>query len=213
MRTTLNQIRAHSPCRAGWEKLLRGLNKTESDDEPLWLDTVLDTNGLDDALWCLRAVEGCDREIRLYAVWCARRVRHLMNDPRSVAALDVAERYARHEASDEELSAAEAAAAAAAEAARWAAAEAAAEAAEAARLASAARSAAEAARWAAAAAEAQWAASAARSAAEAAAAAARWAARWAASAAVAEEAARDTERAAQVEELRRVCREMREAKP
>ena len=104
MRTTLNQIRAHDPCRDGWGRLLRGLGKTAADDEPLWIDTILDHNGLDDALWCLHTIEGCDREIRLYAVWCARRVYHLMNDPRSVAALDVAERYARGEASDKELS-------------------------------------------------------------------------------------------------------------
>jgi hypothetical protein len=51
-------------------------------------------------------VKGCDREISFYAVWCARRVQHLMTDARSVAALDVAERYARNEASDEELASA-----------------------------------------------------------------------------------------------------------
>ena len=149
MRTTLNQIRAHSPCQDGWGRLLRGLNKTAADDEPLWIDTILDHNGLDDALWCLRAVENCDREIRLYAVWCARRVQHLMTDPRSIAALDVAERYARGEASDEELSS----------------------------LAAAAEEAV----------ETMWTAAA-----------------W---------SARDTERAAQAAELRRVCSEMREAKP
>ncbi|MFN7645203.1 MAG: hypothetical protein ACK5PW_19310, partial [Burkholderiales bacterium] len=103
MKTTLNKIRAHSPCRDGWEKLLRGLGKAAADDEPLWIDQILDISGLDDALWCLGAVDGYDREIRLYAVWCARRVQHLLTDPRSVAALDVAERYARGEASDEEL--------------------------------------------------------------------------------------------------------------
>jgi hypothetical protein len=119
MKTTLNKIRAHSPCEKGWEKLLRGLGKTKGDDEPLWIDQILDINGLDDALWCLDAVEGHDREIRLYAVWCARRVQHLMTDPRSVAALDVAERFARGEASGEELEQARMAAAAAA--AAWAA--------------------------------------------------------------------------------------------
>jgi len=76
MRTTLNKIRAHSPCRDGWEKLLRHLNKTAADDEPLPLEEILNSNGLGDALWCLRAVEGRDREIRLYAVWCARQVQH-----------------------------------------------------------------------------------------------------------------------------------------
>jgi hypothetical protein len=102
MKTTLNKIRALAPCRDGWEKLLRHLSKTEADDEPLSIETILDSNGLDDALWCLRAVDGQDRELRLYAVWCARRVEHLMSDPRSVAALDVAERYARGRATDEE---------------------------------------------------------------------------------------------------------------
>jgi hypothetical protein len=50
MKTTLNKIRAHSPCHDGWEKLLRGLNKTQPDDEPLWIDQILNINGLDDAV-------------------------------------------------------------------------------------------------------------------------------------------------------------------
>jgi len=108
MITTLHKIRAHSPCRDGWEKLLRHLNKTAADDEPLPIATVLDSNGVDDALWCLRAVKGHDREIQLYAVWCARQIQHLMADPRSVAAVDAAERYARGRASDAELIAARA---------------------------------------------------------------------------------------------------------
>ena len=124
--TTLNAIRAHSPCASGWAELLRHLGKTQADDEPLALTTILDSNGLDDALWCLRACEGIDREARLYAVWCARQVQHLMTDPRSLAALDVAERHANGEATDADLAAAlaEALAAAgtAAGAAAWAAA-------------------------------------------------------------------------------------------
>lgn len=108
--TTLNKIRAHSPCVDGWTKLLRHLGKTQADDESLALFTILDSNGLDDALWCLRACEGINREARLYAVWCARQVQHLMTDQRSLAALDVAERHANGEATDEELDAAGAAA-------------------------------------------------------------------------------------------------------
>ena len=110
MNTTLNAIRAHSPCADGWAKLLKHLGKTRADDEPLSVATILDSNGLNDALWCLRAVDGHDREIRLYAVWCARQVQHLMKDPRSLAALDVAERHAHGKATDAELSAARAAA-------------------------------------------------------------------------------------------------------
>ena len=121
MRTTLNKIRKHGPCTDGWEKLLRHLGKTMADDEPLSITTVLDSNGLDDALWCLRAVDGCERDLRLYAVWCARQVQHLMTDYRSIRALDVAERYSHGSATDAEMAAAWAAADAAADAA-WAAA-------------------------------------------------------------------------------------------
>ena len=126
MNTTLNAIRSHNPCTEGWKKLLAHLGKTKADDEPLSILAVLDSNGLDDALWCLRAVEGHDREIRLYAVWCARQVQHLMSHHRSVAALDVAERYANGAATRDELVAAwdaawDAAAVAARDAARAAA--------------------------------------------------------------------------------------------
>ena len=61
------------------------------------------------------------RELRLFAVWSARQVQHLIGDKRSIAALDIAERYALGEATDEELAAAEAASWAAAEAASLAA--------------------------------------------------------------------------------------------
>ena len=116
MFTTLNKIREQGPCTDGWELLLRHLGKTKADDEPLSLLTVLDSNGLDDTLWCFRAVDGFEKEMRVYAVWCARQVQHLMTDPRSLAALDVAERHALGKADDDELEAARAAAAAAAEA-------------------------------------------------------------------------------------------------
>ena len=121
MQTTLNKIREHSPCHEGWSKLLRTLNKTKADDEPLSIITVLDSNGLDDALWCLRAVAGHDREIRLFAVWCARQVEHLMKDQRSKNAIDVVERFANGEATQDQLAAARAAARAASWAAAWAA--------------------------------------------------------------------------------------------
>ena len=101
--TALNKIREHEPCIDGWRKLLTHLNKAQADDEPLALATILQSNGLDDALWCLRAVDGHEKEVRLYAVWCARQVQHLMKDPRTLAALDVAERHAHGQATDAEL--------------------------------------------------------------------------------------------------------------
>lgn len=58
------------------------------------------------------------RELRLFAVWSARQIQHLMRDPRSLKALDVAERYANGLASDEELKVAREDAEIAADAAR-----------------------------------------------------------------------------------------------
>ena len=162
--TTLNKIRAHDPCTYGWEKLLKFLGKKKADDKRLSMLKILDSNGLDDALWCLRACNGIDREARLFAVACARRVQHLMTDPASINALEVAERYANGQATYEELIAA------------WAAARAAATAAATAAAGDAARDAARAA-WAAAGAAAgaaAWAAEAALAAAGAAAGAAAW---------------------------------------
>ena len=103
MFTTLNRISTKSLCDDSWKKLLANLNKTQADDEPLNIATILDSNGLTDALLCLRTVEGKEKELRLYAVWCARQVQHLMADQRSLDALDVAERFANGEATQEEL--------------------------------------------------------------------------------------------------------------
>jgi hypothetical protein len=132
--TTLNKIRAQDPCADGWRKLLAHLDKTEADDEPLPLSVIVESNGLEDALWALRTLPEHNNLWRQYAVWCARQVQHLMTDERSIAALDVAERHSRGEVTDEELtsawaastastaSAAASTASAAASAAAWAAA-------------------------------------------------------------------------------------------
>ena len=106
MQTTLNKIRKHHPCTAGWLTLLNGLNKSRADDEPLLLSRILEINGLSDTLWAFRTIEDHAREMRLFAVWCARQVAHLSGDPRVTQALDVATRYANGEASDDELHAA-----------------------------------------------------------------------------------------------------------
>jgi len=146
--TTLNRIRAHNPCESGWRKLLAGLGKTNADDEPLPYARIVEINGFDDALWACRAEPQYSREWRLFAVWCARQVEHLMADQRSRDALDVAERYANSAATADELDAARAAVDAA-----WAAAWAAVDAADAAdpawavRAARAARAAMFAAKW------------------------------------------------------------------
>ena len=75
----------------------------------------------DDIIWVVcRKEYMTDRDLRLFAVWCAREALKLIDaDPRSVEACDVAERYANGDATKEELAAAgDAAGAAAGDAAR-----------------------------------------------------------------------------------------------
>ena len=69
--TTLAAIRAAHPCEDGWRKLLGHLGKTAADDEAMPLLTVLDSNGLDDALWVLSKAMPDDRLARHFGAWCA----------------------------------------------------------------------------------------------------------------------------------------------
>lgn len=108
--TTLNRIYACNPCSEGWQRALEKAGKTQGDDEPITYAEIIDAAGLEDALWCCRAEPQQSHIWRRYAVWCARQVQHLMADKRSVAALDVAERHANGQATDDDLAAARAAA-------------------------------------------------------------------------------------------------------
>ena len=123
--TTLNDIKKNGPCGTarddshGFRKLLTYLSKTKSDNEQLSFKTILESNGLEDAIWCLRAVDGYDREIRLFAVACARRVEHLDPTGQAKKTNDASERYANGLATAEELKAARDASWDAARAAAW----------------------------------------------------------------------------------------------
>lgn len=104
---TLQKIKDASPCESGWKTLLKSKGGTKADyfaEFPL--ADVLESNGLDDTLWCLRCLPEHNRIWRKYAVWCARQVEHLMTDERSLNALNVADRHADGLATDAELAAA-----------------------------------------------------------------------------------------------------------
>lgn len=79
--TTLNKIRAARPCEDGWKKLLAHLGKTKADDDVITLKTVLESNGIDDALWTLRASDAPEVTMRAFACWCALTVAHLWDMP------------------------------------------------------------------------------------------------------------------------------------
>jgi hypothetical protein len=61
----------------------------------------------EDVLWVIMRTDlVSEKLIRLFAVWCARQVQHLMKDERSLKALDVAEAFANGAATQDELAAA-----------------------------------------------------------------------------------------------------------
>ena len=105
---TLQTLRKHGACYYGYNKVVRALQGeefTEEDEcresyirfnhkEEIPLTFILKNNGFDDTLWtlrCFESIEEAERDTRLFAVWCARQVQHLMQDDRSIEALDVAE--------------------------------------------------------------------------------------------------------------------------
>ena len=120
--TTLAAIRAASPCESGWKKLLAALGKTKADNEPLDLLTVLNSNGLEDALWVMSFAMPDDRLARHFQAWCAEQVLHIFEaarpDDRRVR--DQIEMLRRDDATKAERDAARDAADAAARAAAWA---------------------------------------------------------------------------------------------
>ena len=129
---TLKQLREAGACYAGYNKLVRALQnkpftKQDKDKETyirfahkeaIPVSFIAESNGFEDSLWSMKCVKNADRDLRLFAVWCARQVQHLMTDQRSINAIDVAERFANGSATIEELATARATAWAAA----WAAA-------------------------------------------------------------------------------------------
>lgn len=96
--TTLNKIKKGPFTNEEVVKLIAGLG-----EEPLPLTTILEVSGLDFALRCLKTVRGADKEMRLFAVDCARQVPHVITDQRSLGLLDAAERLAKGEASWDDL--------------------------------------------------------------------------------------------------------------
>lgn len=114
---TPDQLREEGACFSGYNRVVRMLQGVDFDEDDEKLERYLElqctdlirlvdianSNGLADAVWCLRCITDCERDATMFSVWCARQVQHLMKDPRSVASLDVAERFSDGKASVDEL--------------------------------------------------------------------------------------------------------------
>jgi hypothetical protein len=104
-----NYLQKHNACREG-----AAYARTQKSLAEVWDNCPK----LEWLFWMLaKQPNKPEKELRLFAVWCARQVQHLMKDKRSLDALDVAERFALGKASVEELRAARGAARGSADAA------------------------------------------------------------------------------------------------
>ena len=75
--TTFRKLKEHIACDEGYKKLGKNLGgiRKYGKDTPIKLLQILDSNGLDDTIWCLRATtENSDYLSRKFAVMCAERV-------------------------------------------------------------------------------------------------------------------------------------------
>jgi hypothetical protein len=114
-------IRSFKPC---YDPSEVGIPDGESLTVKEWIEKYRNTvKEKQDVIWLLcRNDFMTDKDLRLFAVWCARESLKLIDHPdeRSVNACNVAERFANGQATNEELSAACDAACAAARSAAWA---------------------------------------------------------------------------------------------
>lgn len=121
MKTTINNetIREFSPC---YDPKKVGIPEDETLSIKEWIEKYRDiVKNKEDIVWLVCRKEFMtNKDQRLFAVWCARESFKLQEsvDQRSIDCVDIAERFANGEASQEEL---ESAARSAARSAAWAA--------------------------------------------------------------------------------------------
>ena len=106
--TTLAAIRSQEPCRSGWVKLNKALGP-DWGDKPVSFRQILASNGLDDALWCLRVLPPeMAGAIRLLACDFAETALKYVpaGEDRPRLAIETARRFVAGSATCEELDAA-----------------------------------------------------------------------------------------------------------
>ena len=129
LHTTMHLLKQAKACKGGYTKLAHHLGVGWDKNQPIPLTKVLDSNGLADALWCLRAVLPAetvnrDKLSRLLAGDYAEHVLPLWedkypNDKRPRQAIEAARQYAAGHLTNLALAAAEAVAEARAAEHEW----------------------------------------------------------------------------------------------
>jgi len=112
--TTFRLAHKANACQDSYKAVAKALGgiRAYGKDTPIPLVKVLEIQGLDDALWCLRCTEqSADKLVRLFACDCAEHVLPLFEkrypkDKRPQQAIEAAREYANDEITLEELRAA-----------------------------------------------------------------------------------------------------------
>ena len=81
--TTFNKLHEFNACTSGYQKLARslgGVNKYGK-DTPISLDKIIESNGLQDTIWSLRATTESSENLQIeFACRCAEHVLHFYED-------------------------------------------------------------------------------------------------------------------------------------
>ncbi len=101
MNIKLEDIKSHKPCISGWQKLIRSLDRRTEGD--VSLSHILDSNGIEDAIWCLRTLPYRDQ--CLFRADVAELVVHLCNDEKPRQAIAAIRQWHKGEINDQELAA------------------------------------------------------------------------------------------------------------
>ncbi len=99
MNIKLEDIKSHKPCISGWQKLIRSLDRRTEGD--VSLSHILDSNGIEDAIWCLRTLPYRDQ--CLFRADVAELVVHLCNDEKPRQAIAAIRQWHKGEINDQEL--------------------------------------------------------------------------------------------------------------
>ena len=83
LQVTFNSLKKHNACQDGYGRLSKALGGDEiyGLDTPINVLTILKRNGLEDAIWALRAtLQSSDKVCRLFAADCAESVLHIFEE-------------------------------------------------------------------------------------------------------------------------------------